>query len=265
MSDSFDDFSIHLTPKQQQDSKQAVLGEPSDDASTLTKARSILTGDGSQRRSQSPSARSFAGTDGVEEDFNKDSTSRATGYIGNSSEMCWLQKLRKKVNGDVPETGQSSPPPTPPGNDDDGLIASINFYADNKDFDLTEDVQAAAMPPKETATQLLRAYLRSIHPSFPIIGKSTFQSQYNLFFSQPGVKPGNKWLAILNLIFATSAVYARLIGADWKLELEHHSVYFKRARILSMRDILFDHPDLQQLQIEGLTSFYLLATGQINR
>jgi hypothetical protein len=258
-------LSIHLTPKQRQDSKQAVLGEQSDDASTFTKARSILASDGSQRRSQSPSARSFAGTDRVEEDFNKDNTSRATGYIGNSSEMRWLQKLRKRVNGDVPETGQSSPPPTPPGNDDDGLIASINFYADNKDFDLAEDVQAAAMPPKETATQLLRAYLRSIHPSFPIIGKSTFQSQFNLFFSQPGVKPGNKWLAILNLIFATSAVYARLVGADWKLELEHHSVYFKRARILSMRDTLFDHPDLQQLQIEGLTSFYLLATGQINR
>ncbi|EED21370.1 C6 transcription factor, putative [Talaromyces stipitatus ATCC 10500] len=243
----------------------AVLSEQSDASSTLTKARSILASDGSQRRSQSPSARSSAGTDRVEEDFNKDSTSRATGYIGNSSEMCWLQKLRKKVNGDVPETGQSSPPPTPPGNDDDGLIASINFYADNKEFDLTEDVQSGAMPPKDTASQLLRAYWRSIHLSFPIIGRSTFQSQFNLFFSQPGVKPGNKWLAILNLIFATSAVYARLVGADWKLELEHHSVYFKRARILSMRDTLFDHPDLQQLQIEGLTSFYLLSTGQINR
>lgn len=251
--------------RQHQDSKQVILGDQSDDGSTFTKGRSILAGDGSQRRSQSPSASSFAGTDRVEEDFNKDSTSRATGYIGNSSEMFWLQKLRKKVNGDVLETGQSSPPLTPPKKNDDGLIASINFYADNKDFDLTEDVQAAAIPQKETATQLLRAYLRSIHPSFPIIGKSTFQSQYNMFFSQPGAKPGNKWLAILNLIFATSAVYARLVGADWKMELEHHSVYFKRARILSIRDTLFDHPDLQQLQIEGLTSFYLLATGQINR
>lgn len=179
--------------------------------------------------------------------------------------MCWLQKLRKKINGEVLETGQSSPPPTPPGSDDDGLIASINFYADNKDIDFIDDVQAYATPPNKSAEMLLRAYFKSIHPSFPIIGMSTFISQYQMFISQPGIKPGNKWLAILNLVFATAAVYARLAGADWKMETEHYTVYFKRARILSMRDILFDHSDLQQLQIEGLTTFYLLATGQINR
>ena len=30
-------------------------------------------------------------------------------------------------------------------------------------------------------------------------------------------------------------------------------------------DALFSHPDLQQVQVEGLVAFYLLATGQINR
>lgn len=248
-----------------QDSKKTSLGDQSDASSALTKTRSIFADDASQLESLSPSAEALAGTDRVEEDFNRDSTSRATGYLGKSSEMCWLQMLRKKVNGDVSETGQSSLPPTPPGNDDDGLVASINFYADNKDFDFAEDVQAYAVPPNKSAEMLLRAYFKSVHPSFPIVGMSTFISQYQMFFSQPGVKPGNKWLAILNLVFATASVYARLVSADWKMELEHHSVYFKRARVLSMRDTLFDHPDLQQLQIEGLTSFYLLATGQINR
>lgn len=121
------------------------------------------------------------------------------------------------------------------------------------------------MPRQKVAELLLRAYFKSAHPSFPIIGMSTFISQYQLFFSQPTVKPGNKWLAILNLIFAIATVYAHLISADWKSDLEDHSVYFSRARALSLHDTLLDHPDLQQLQIEGLTSFYLLSTGQINR
>lgn len=248
-----------------QDPKESAPGENSDVLAALTKARSILGNETSQRRSQSPVPSSFAGTDQVEEDFNKDSTSRATGYIGKSSEMCWLQNLQKKINGDVPPTGQSSPPPTPPEIDDNGNIASINFYADNKDLDVTDDVQVGVMPSKSTAGYLLRSYFTSIHPSFPIIGKSTFQSQYNLFFTQPGIKPGNKWLAILNLVFAIAGGYAKLVGADWQLEMEYHGVYFKRARMLSMRNTLFDHADLQQLQIEGLTAFYLLATGQINR
>jgi hypothetical protein len=30
-------------------------------------------------------------------------------------------------------------------------------------------------------------------------------------------------------------------------------------------DTLFNHPDLQQVQVEGLIAFYLLASDQINR
>jgi hypothetical protein len=43
-------------------------------------------------------------------------------------------------------------------------------------------------------------------------------------------------------------------------------MYLTRARILSMNgDVLFSHPDLQQVQVEGLISFYLLSSDQINR
>jgi hypothetical protein len=199
----------------------------------------------------------------VQEDFNRDDSTRATGYIGKSSEVSWLQKLRKRISEDIPDIKQSSPP-TPEANDDN-LVTSNNFYEDNKNVDFIKDVQSHGMPRQKVAELLLRAYFKSVHPSFPIIGMSTFISQYQLFFSQPTVKPGNKWLAILNLIFAIATVYAHLISADWRSDLEDHSVYFSRARALSLQDTLLDHPDLQQLQIEGLTSFYLLATGQINR
>ncbi|KAH8699062.1 fungal-specific transcription factor domain-containing protein [Talaromyces proteolyticus] len=246
------------------DSHHSVLGEQSEMASAFSRGRSLFNSDNPERKSRSPSPLSLAGTDRVEEDFNRDDSSRATGYIGNSSEVSWLQNLRKKVNGDSQETGQSSPPATP-GAKDDTLVSSSNFYEDTSDVVITEDVQSHAMPGQKIAELLLRAYFKSVHPSFPIIGMSTFISQYQLFFSHPNIKPGNKWLAILNLIFGIAAVYAHLISADWKSDLEDHSIYFSRARALSMPDSFLDHPDLQQLQIGGLTSFYLLTTGQINR
>lgn len=238
--------------------------DQSETTSAFSRGRFLFSNDNSERKSRSASATSHVGTDRVREDFNKDDSTRATGYIGKSSEVSWLQKLRKKISEDAPDAKQSSPPPTP-GDGDDNLVNSNNFYEDNKNVDFIEDVQSHAMPRQKVAELLLRAYFKSVHPSFPIIGMSTFISQYQLFFSQPTVKPGNKWLSILNLIFAIAAVYAHLISADWKSDLEHHSVYFSRARTLSLQDALLDHPDLQQLQIEGLTSFYLLATGQINR
>jgi hypothetical protein len=43
-------------------------------------------------------------------------------------------------------------------------------------------------------------------------------------------------------------------------------VYMTRARLLSLNsEVLFSHPDLQQVQVESLIAFYLLASDQINR
>jgi hypothetical protein len=45
-----------------------------------------------------------------------------------------------------------------------------------------------------------------------------------------------------------------------------HLVYFSRAWILSMdKASVRNHPNLQQVQVEGLAAFYLLASGQVNR
>lgn len=74
-------------------------------------------------------------------------------------------------------------------------------------------------------------------------------------------------MAILNLIFALAARYSELAheSVDDTIH-EDHVVYFSRAWKLSMSDVaLLDHPNLQQVQVEGLTSFYLLSVGQINR
>ncbi|OXV07842.1 hypothetical protein Egran_04395 [Elaphomyces granulatus] len=242
----------------------------------VSRGRRSLEATGSdQNNSIKPSIASLGEADRVEEDFNRDEAARATGFIGKSSEISWLQKLSKDLHLEsyVPldtrpngvETGPSSPPLTPKT---DGLcdttISSLNYYIDNVDIALPK-VDSYELPSRDVANRLFNTYLTSVHPSFPIIGTSTFISQFQLFFSQPSVKPGNKWLAILNLIFAIASRYLHLVRSEWEGSSDDHLGYFARAKVLSMDSQFFDHPDLQQLQVEGLSSMYLLATGQINR
>jgi hypothetical protein len=215
--------------------------------------------------------------DQTEEDFNRDETSRATGFIGTSSEITWLQKLSKVVNAECEawpapflngdeDNGLPSPTLTPrPENTSDPLVVASNYYLDDQDIPTADPSGMFGVPSREMATKLLNAYLTSVHPSFPIIGISTFVPQFQVFFNQLSLKPGNKWLAILNLIFAIAARYGQWTNADWKEEDDDHQMYFSKARALSLEDQILHHPDLQQLQVEGLTSFYLTALGHINR
>jgi hypothetical protein len=215
--------------------------------------------------------------DQTEEDFNRDEIARATGFIGKSSEITWLQRLSKEVNNECeawPATlhntdevnGLSSPIVTPrPESPSDPWVVFSNYYVDDTDIPTANPGDTYAIPSREPATKLLNLYLTSVHPSFPIIGISTFVSQFQAFFSQPALKPGNKWLAILNMIFAIASKYGQLTIAEWLEEDDDHKMYFSRARALSLEDQILHHPDLQQLQVEGLTSFYLTGAGHINR
>ncbi|KAJ5676703.1 uncharacterized protein N7477_002336 [Penicillium maclennaniae] len=249
-----------------------------DSGSASTGEHKTVRGSGSEEPSDQPtSGDPLEFIDHTEEDFNKDETTRATGFIGRSSEIAWLQRLSKEVNNECdgwPSTnsttdddnGLPSPTLTPRADGpSEPRVASTNYYLDDSDVSITEQVDTYGVPSRETATKLLNTYLTSVHPSFPIIGILTFVSQFQVFFSQPSLKPGNKWLAILNLIFAIAAKHGQLTETDWEDEEDDHQSYFARARMLSMEDQLLQHPDLQQLQVEGLACFYMIASGHINR
>ncbi|KAE8307899.1 fungal-specific transcription factor domain-containing protein [Aspergillus transmontanensis] len=204
--------------------------------------------------------------DHTEEDFNRDDFTRATGFIGKSSEISWLQMLSKYVNSGCEVCHPTSDIPSPALTSScDGPIASSNYHLDDFDMPTVERLDTSELPSKDTATKLFNAYLSSVHPSFPIIGISTFASQFQAFFHNPSLKPGNKWLAILNLIFAIGARYAHLTNAEWRRDEDDHYSYFIRARNMSLDGQLLHHSDLQQLQVEGLASFYMLSSGHINR
>ena len=107
--------------------------------------------------------------------------------------------------------------------------------------------------------------MHTVHPFFPFLNRPLFYKQcYN--FLDNGALPSNKWLAIFNMVLAIAAKHAQIINSPYCDNDQDHVLYLKRACTLSMNQkALFDHPDLQQVQVEGLIAFYLLSAGHVNR
>ena len=223
--------------------------------------------------------------DRIKEDFNRTPMTRATGYIGKNSEITWMQRLKEQAK-------SGSPNPEPRGHETDGVsqagstprapdgnkytspsiegeavaIHEATYHCDDLTLLSPDRVDAYELPPKQAADMLFQNYLETVQTTLPFIGKTTFASQYQTLYVNDNVRPGDNWLAILNLVFAIGAKYSHLIQAEWRGDERDHLVYFTRARVLAMNgDSLFSHADLQQVQVAALMSFYLLATNQINR
>jgi hypothetical protein len=201
----------------------------------------------------------------VEEDFNRNKRSQATGFVGGYSETSWIHNLKREIERDTPffeaVTSKLSP-----SDHDANSLTSVIYFLDDHELSMNETIDPYDRPPRDVADKLLHFYFYTVHPSFPIVAKRHFMQQYALFYSRPCLPRISKWLAILNLIFAIAAKYAHLIHVSWVGETNDPVVYFSRASKLRVTDNqLFEHPDLQQVQVEGLTAFYFLVMSQINR
>ncbi|KAI9044445.1 Zn(II)2Cys6 transcription factor [Aspergillus affinis] len=235
-----------------------------DDSTSSSQSNSLTPQDEDQELddvSSVSSIGSLEAIDRVEEDLNRTPSSRATGYMGKNSEITWMQRLRKEAE----SRSRRQPGAFEAEHDGEFALHAMNYHLDDMDVSVPGPVQAYWMPPRPLADKLFEDYLDTIHPFFPIISRSLFRTQYNIFYDS-AARPGDKWLAILNMIFAIASKHAHLTQAPWRGQEKDHLVYLTRARILSMDgNTLFSHPDLQQVQVEGLVAFYLLSTDQINR
>jgi hypothetical protein len=203
------------------------------------------------------------------EDFAANDKSRGTGFMGKNSEITWLQRLNQEnkfgesssinLTPDAAKGAESSYE-----GEDNITVSQASYHLDDFAMPSLDAVDAYELPTSDTANHLFDTYLSRVHPTFPIIGKSTFTTQFRRFMA--GQLPGEKWLAVLNLIFAISARYSHLVRAEWRGDERDHLVYFSRARLLGLNgDTLFQHADLQQIQVSGLMALYLLCTNQVNR
>jgi hypothetical protein len=174
----------------------------------------------------------------------------------------WLHRLSCHIasttlNVDNPSDQSSHPP-----------FSSCDFFSGDNPVYLGDDLDVAAYPPQAIADALVERYFQVLHASFPFIGKGIFLSQCRSFYSTATLQPGNKWMALLNMVFAIAAKHSEMTGDHQRLGLDHksHTVYFSRAWKLNMNEkVMLEHPNLQQTQIEGLMSLYLLSIGQANR
>ncbi|KAJ5241748.1 C6 transcription factor [Penicillium citrinum] len=208
---------------------------------------------------------SLEGIDRVDEDINLTRSSRATGYMGKSSEVTWLQRSQGEAEQSDPTQAaksKRSQNAKPVGGE---AIHTMNYHLDDQSLTVAAPVQSYGLPSTQVANHLFNDYMDTVDPSFPIIDRNLLHTQYSTFFDS-ATWPCDKWLAILNAIFAIAAKHAHLTGAPWRGDSQDHLIFLTRARALGMsEDVLFDKPDLRQIQLEGLIAFYLLSSGQVNR
>ncbi|KAJ5982076.1 hypothetical protein N7451_012176 [Penicillium sp. IBT 35674x] len=171
---------------------------------------------------------SLGAFDCTEQDLNQDSRLQLMGFIGEPSEMACLYRLKRELEGVSSSACNQS-------------ISRMNYFLDDSDFAVDAEVDLSKWPSRAAADFLVHHYFNVIHPTFPAIGKVAFTSQYRNFHSRPNVRPGSRWRAVLNMIFAVAARHLLLTGDEPSVESEDH--------------MALKHPDLQQVQIEGLMSF----------
>ncbi|KAJ5375011.1 hypothetical protein N7517_007017 [Penicillium concentricum] len=193
------------------------------------------------------------------EDFNGDASLQAIGFVGEHSAIAWLYRLRCLIGQSSNSDGLSEETTRP-------SVSSCGFFMDDAGIPPINDLDVFAYPPQAVADELVDRYFQVAHASFPVLGKEIFLSQCRSFYSNSTTHPGNKWMALLNMVFAIAARHSELSGDQPQLDQNNHTVYFARAWRLSMGEsALLDNPNLQQTQVEGLTSLYLLSIGQANR
>lgn len=180
------------------------------------------------------------------------------GFVGEHSEVAWLYRLKRNLDqGALTPVGEIPNRPS---------ISSLNYFLDDSDIPIPDDLDVSVRPPQQIADMLVESYFQTIHPDFPIIGKEIFLNQYRSFYSNPNVRPGKRWTAVLNLVFAIAGKTTQLLQNQPQGNYTDHLAYFARAWRLSMGSVaLLYHPNLQQVQVEGLAAFYLFSTGQVNR
>jgi hypothetical protein len=198
--------------------------------------------------------------------------------MGKVSEITWMQRLSQEnqlgssSNADlaqepvqqVEHTEHEQRSNAPAETEGNITVSQASYHLDDFPMPSLNAVDAYELPTSDAANRLFETYMSRVHATFPIIGKSTFTTQFRRFMA--GEVPGRKWLAIVNLIFAISARYSHVVRAEWRGDDRDHLIYFSRARLLSLNgDTLFQHADLQQIQVTALMALYLLCTNQINR
>lgn len=195
------------------------------------------------------------------------------GYLGQISEVQWLQSLRSRVQavetvfvGPADVSASLSHPPSPAFATSPTSVpaspvphvALTNYYLDDDGIKLADCGNPFELPPEHTAGLLFHCFSRTVQTSFPLL-PATLEGQlkqyYNLVRNGQAIHCPEKWFALVNLVFAIGAKFSHLIQADWRADELDHVIYLSRAfQLLSMNDtiVVLSTPDLSTTQVTGV-------------
>ena len=221
-----------------------------------------------RRSSEHPPSLNTESVDHLDENLHDNDQSRATGFLGQNSDVQWLRSfiLMERAQIDTVTPGRMSSAYAT----NSGQVSTVTYYLDHESIDIGFQVDPYGIPALDVAEPLVSLYMEKVHESFPILPRKLFENQCQKYFDslRYGSAPrlNTKWQAILNLIFAIGATYSHLIKVSWQADERDHSIYRARAQALAVNEIsLQQHPDLPQIQVLGLLAFYYLSVGQISR
>ncbi|KAL4808586.1 fungal-specific transcription factor domain-containing protein [Aspergillus unguis] len=216
---------------------------------------SLSRSSSSSSSSSSASVGSLDEVDTLTEDPNRNRESRAAGYIGKESEVAWMQKLETEAN----KLDNAGPQPSI-----DESVSSMSYHVDYLHIADSSPLEPRTLPPKPWAARLVNIFFTSIAPSFPLISRSLFVEQFHHAFSGVG-EPTSKWLAVLNLVFATSSKYYQLANPVDGKDVDDRLFLSRAIALNNSHNLVIEHADLHQVQIDLLLAIYYLASGQVNR
>lgn len=203
----------------------------------------------------------------LDENLHENDQSRATGFVGQNSEVQWLRTFLLSERADDETAPLKHFPPTASNHEQ---VSAVTYYLDHERIEPDFQVDPYGLPAHDVADQLLSLYMDKVHDSFPILPRTPFEDQCRKYFDalRHGAAPrlNTKWQAILNLVFAIGAKYSHLVKPTWEADARDHLVYRARACALGWNESsLEQHPDLPQIQVAGLLALYYLSVGQVSR
>ncbi|CAN9305979.1 unnamed protein product [Alternaria alternata] len=202
------------------------------------------------------------------------------GFLGQISEVQWLQSLRSRVQavetvfvGPANAAAQFSQPPSPTFDASPASvpatplqqIAPTNYYLDNEGIKLTDCGNPFELPPEHTAACLFQCYTQTVQSSFPILPitiEHQLHKYYTLIRNGQAVHCPEKWFALVNLVFAIGAKFSHLIQADWRAD-DLHSLESLLSSITG-RPSIIPNEDITTPLPGVLASDQTQGTGVVN-
>ena len=198
---------------------------------------------------------------------NLGSGAGASGYVGKTSEISWIQRCREILHRKSPVGATISQRDL----DLHSLRAQdLNYHMDDTVLlSVDEDrVEVLGWPSSKSATALSQAFFDSLHCVFPFIDRDQYYDAMQRF---PCGRPGlswdeRRWLSMANLVFGLGSKWLYLAESETECGSQDHLMYYARARALGLdHRLLFDHPTLEQVQALGLLALYLFVNNSIAR